>query len=70
MAPLVQAFQAARVPLAAVDLPELSQRNLAALFEEGGRGLATLIFDDDEGLLTFTTVNCSSCATWKFRQAS
>ena len=54
MAPLVQAFQAARVPLAAVDLPELSQRNLAALFEEGGRGLATLIFDDDEGLLTFT----------------
>jgi MSHA biogenesis protein MshI len=54
MAPLVQAFQAAKVPLAAIDLPELSQRNLAALFEEGGRGLATLIFDDDEGLLTFT----------------
>jgi MSHA biogenesis protein MshI len=54
MAPLVQAFQSARVPLAAIDLPELSQRNLAALFEEGGRGLATLIFDDDEGLLTFT----------------
>lgn len=54
MAPLVQAFQAAKVPLAAVDLPELSQRNLAALFEEAGRGLATLVFDDDEGLLTFT----------------
>lgn len=54
MAPLVQAFQAARVPLAAIDLPEISQRNLAALFEEDGRGLATLIFDDDEGLLTFT----------------
>lgn len=54
MTPLVQAFQAAKVPLAAVDLPELSQRNLAALFEEDGRGLVTLIFDDDEGLLTFT----------------
>ena len=54
IAPLVQAFQAAGVPLAAIDLPEISQRNLAALFEEGGRGLATLIFDDDEGLLTFT----------------
>lgn len=54
IAPLVHAFQAAGVPLAAIDLPELSQRNLAALFEEDGRGLATLIFDDDEGLLTFT----------------
>ncbi len=54
IAPLVQAFQAAKVTLAAIDLPELSQRNLAALFEEAGRGLATLIFDEDEGLLTFT----------------
>jgi len=54
VASLVQAFQAAKVPLAAIDLPEMSQRNLAALFEEGGRGLATLIFDDEEGLLTFT----------------
>jgi MSHA biogenesis protein MshI len=54
VAPLVRAFQAAKVPLAVIDLPELSQRNLAALFEEHGRGLATLIFDEDEGLLTFT----------------
>ena len=54
IAPLVQAFQAAKVPLAAIDLPEISQRNLAVLFEEAGRGLATLVFDDDEGLLTFT----------------
>lgn len=52
--PLVQAFQAAKVPLAVIDLPELSQRNLAALFEETGQALATLIFDDTEGLLTFT----------------
>lgn len=54
VAPLVQAFQAAKVPLSAIDLPEISQRNLAALYEEADRGLATLIFDDDEGLLTFT----------------
>lgn len=54
VAPLVQAFQAARVPLAVIDLPELSQRNLAALFEEPGRALAALVFDDTEGLLTFT----------------
>ena len=54
MTPLVRAFQAAGVPLTAVDLPELSQRNLAALFEEAKRGLVTLIFDDDMGLLTFT----------------
>ena len=54
IAPLVQAFQAAGVPLTVIDLPEMSQRNLAALFEDGERALATLIFDDDEGLLTFT----------------
>ncbi len=54
VAPLVQAFQAAKLSLAAIDLPEISQRNLAALFEQEGRGLATLVFDDDEGLLTFT----------------
>jgi MSHA biogenesis protein MshI len=54
IAPLVRAFQAAKLALTAIDLPEVSQRNLAALFEERGRGLATLIFDEDEGLLTFT----------------
>ncbi len=52
--PLVRAFQAAGLVLTVVDLPEMSQRNLANLFEEEGRALATLIFDDDEGLLTFT----------------
>lgn len=54
VAPMVRAFQAARVTLDVIDLPELSQRNIAALFEEENRGLATLIFDDNEGLLTFT----------------
>lgn len=54
VAPLAQSFQAAKIALEAIDLPELSQRNLAALFEQEGRGLATLILDEDEGLLTFT----------------
>lgn len=54
MAPLVQAFQAAKLDLVAIDVPELAQRNLAALCEEDDRGLALLIFDDAEGLLTFT----------------
>lgn len=54
VAPLVQAFQAAKLTLAAIDVPETSQRNLAALFEKEGSCLATLVFDDDEGLLTFT----------------
>lgn len=54
VAPLVQAFQTAKVPLEVIDLPELSQRNLATLFEESGRALAALVFDDIEGLLTFT----------------
>lgn len=54
MTPLVQAFQAAKLDLVAVDVPELSQRNLAALCEEDDRGLALLIFDEAEGLLTFT----------------
>lgn len=54
VARMVQAFQAARVTLDVIDLPELAQRNLAALFEEENRGIATLVFDDDEGLLTFT----------------
>lgn len=54
MAPLVQSFQSARLDLAAVDVTELAQRNLAALFEEDDRGLAMLVFDASEGLLTFT----------------
>jgi MSHA biogenesis protein MshI len=53
MSPLVQSFQAAKLTLTAVDVPELSQRNLAALYEDDDRGLAMLVFDDREGLLTF-----------------
>ncbi|HTJ97096.1 MAG TPA: hypothetical protein VL381_06480 [Rhodocyclaceae bacterium] len=52
--PLIQGFQAAKVALTAIDLPELAQRNIAKLFEVPDRALALLIFSDQGGLLTFT----------------
>jgi MSHA biogenesis protein MshI len=50
----VQAFQRAKLPLKAIDSTETAQRNVAALFEERGRGLAMLAFHAHGGLLTFT----------------
>ena len=47
-------FDGAKVPLQAIDLPELAQRNVAALFEEPNRGLAFLALDEHGGLLTLT----------------
>jgi MSHA biogenesis protein MshI len=47
-------FQDAKFPLEAIDVPEMAQRNIARLFEEPGRGLALLAFDDRGGLLTVT----------------
>lgn len=54
LAARIHLFQDARIPLAAIDVPELAQRNVAALFEEENRGLALLSFDGDGGRLTFT----------------
>lgn len=50
----VQAFQRAKVKLRVIDVAETAQRNLAALFEQPGRGLAVLVFHEASGLLTFT----------------
>ncbi|MGZ8259329.1 MAG: agglutinin biogenesis protein MshI [Caldimonas sp.] len=50
----VRAFQRAHVPLAAIDIAEAAQRNVAALFEQPGRGLAFLGFGAGGGLLTIT----------------
>ncbi|MBU1236891.1 MAG: agglutinin biogenesis protein MshI [Gammaproteobacteria bacterium] len=50
----VRVFQDANAPLHAIDVPELAQRNVAALFEDKNRGLALLSFDDSGGRLTFT----------------
>ena len=47
-------FENAHIDLEVIDIPEMAQRNIAELFEESGRGLALLVFDDMGGLLTFT----------------
>jgi len=53
---LVQAcigrFERARIPLSVIEIPETSQRNVAALFERDDRGLAMLYMGGSEGLLT------------------
>lgn len=54
LAPRIQAFDAARLDLRVIDIPEMAQRNVAALVEETNRGLAMLTFDASGGLLTFT----------------
>jgi len=38
-----------------IDIPAMAQRNIAALFEQDDRVLVLLVFDDDGGLLTFTS---------------
>lgn len=48
-------FENAKLDLKVIDIPEMAQRNIASLFEEKERGLALLAFDEDGGLLTFTS---------------
>lgn len=48
-------FAQAKVPLAVIDIPEMAQRNLAALFESERRALGLLTFGRERGLLTFTS---------------
>lgn len=50
----MNAFEEARIPLSVIDIPETAQRNLAALREADGRGVALLYFDNESGLLTIT----------------
>jgi MSHA biogenesis protein MshI len=47
-------FEKAKIELSVIDIPETAQRNIAALFEMEGRGLAMLVFGDEGGLLTIT----------------
>ena len=49
-----QLFNQSAIPLEAIDIPELAQRNIGALFEQENRGLAMLAFDESGGLLTVT----------------
>jgi MSHA biogenesis protein MshI len=43
-----------KIGLSVIDIPEMAQRNIAALLETPGRGLAMLSFDADGGLLTLS----------------
>jgi MSHA biogenesis protein MshI len=49
-----QLFDAAKVPLEVIDIPELAERNIANLYAEGTRAVALLAIDTAGGLLTFT----------------
>jgi len=48
------AFSTAKLSLRAIDIPEMAQRNVAALFEVPDRALAMLSLTAERGLLTFT----------------
>lgn len=48
-------FASAKLDLNTIDIPEMAQRNIATLFEDEGRGLALLAFDEIGGMLTFTS---------------
>jgi len=48
-------FFGAKVRLTAIDIPEMAQRNVAALFESPGTALAMLSLSEEGGLLTFTS---------------
>ncbi len=50
----VKLFDAGKVPLEVIDIPEMAQRNIAARLEPEGRGVALLSFEEDSGLLTVT----------------
>lgn len=50
----VQPFNDANIPLQAVDIPDLAQRNIATLFESGRQAVAVFAFYDTISLLTFS----------------
>ena len=50
----IAVFDEAKVGLQAIDIPELAQRNVAALLEDENRGLAFLRIDESGMMLTLT----------------
>lgn len=50
----IKQFEAARIPLRVIDIPETAQRNIGALYEEPQRGLALLYPGEEASLLTVT----------------
>lgn len=47
-------FEESQLALTVIDIPEMAQRNVAALIEAEGKGIALLSFGERGGLLTFT----------------
>lgn len=47
-------FSDTKISLRVIDIPEMAQRNLAALLEQPERGVALLSFNGEGGLLTMT----------------
>lgn len=54
VAPRQKMFAGLKLGLSVIDIPEMAQRNVSAMLEPEGRGLAMLSFDEDGGLLTVT----------------
>lgn len=52
---VMERFRAAGMALEVIDIPEMAQRNVAALFEEPGRALLTLSFGNDGGMITVSS---------------
>lgn len=50
----IRLFEEAKLGLDVIDIPEMAQRNIAALFERDDRALVLLAFDEYGGLMTFT----------------
>ena len=50
----MKVFAAAKIQLSVIEVAEMAQRNLAALFESDQRALVMLSFSDEGGLLTFS----------------
>ncbi|OON63272.1 agglutinin biogenesis protein MshI [Massilia sp. KIM] len=52
IAPRQKLFLDAKIELSVIDIPEMAQRNLSAMLEPEGRGVAMLSFSEEGGLLT------------------
>ena len=50
----IELFQGAGIPLKIIDIPEMAQRNVAALFESADKATAMLAFSSWGGLLTIS----------------
>jgi MSHA biogenesis protein MshI len=51
----IKLFEQAKIELDVIDVPEMAQRNIAALFEREDRASVVLAFDDFGGMMTFTS---------------